>query len=175
MNETTKQKVYWSFFEYENWRLYVAASSKGLCYVGSPNKPLEELKDWVKPRYSSFELIEDHIVLQPYKAELIEYFKGKRESFSFPIDVKGTFFQQEIWKALNQIPYGETYTYSQIAELIQKPTAVRAVGAAIGSNPVLICIPCHRVVGKNGKLVGYRGGLEMKNDLLQLEKDVIAR
>lgn len=170
MNDTTKQKIYWSLIEYENWKSYIAASSKGLCYVGTPNNPLEELKTWVKSRYSSSELIEDHLELQPYKKELVEYLKGKRDSFSFAIEVKGTFFQQEIWKALNQIPYGETCTYSQIAELIQKPTAVRAVGAAIGSNPVLICIPCHRVIGKNGKLVGYRGGLEMKNHLLQLEK-----
>jgi methylated-DNA-[protein]-cysteine S-methyltransferase len=170
MNDTTKEKVYWSLIEYGNWKGYMAASTKGLCYVGTPNNPLEELKTWVKSRYSSCELIEDHIVLQSYKKELVEYLKGKRDSFSFPIDIKGTFFQQEIWTALNQIPYGETCTYSEIAELIQKPTAVRAVGAAIGSNPVLICIPCHRVIGKNGKLVGYRGGLEMKHHLLQLEK-----
>jgi len=75
-----------------------------------------------------------------------------------------------VWKALNEIPYGQTKTYSDIAHSINKPAAVRAVGAAIGANPILLAVPCHRIVGKNGTLTGYRGGLEMKKKLLELEK-----
>lgn len=165
-----KQMIYWSFFEYENWQFYGAATSKGLCYVSSPNSSIEELKDWVKRRFSYFKLIEDNTVLLPFKEEFIEYLQGKRKSFTFPIDVQGTPFQQEIWKALKQIPYGETYTYSQIAEKIYKPSAVRAVGNAIGANPVLIFVPCHRVIGKNGTLTGYRGGLEMKKTFITSRK-----
>jgi methylated-DNA-[protein]-cysteine S-methyltransferase len=169
MNDIQKQIIYWSLFEYENWQFYMAATSKGLSYVGSPNSPLEVLKDWAKRRFSYFGLTEDHSVLRPYKTELMEYFQGKRKSFTFPVDVQGTSFQQEIWQTLNQIPYGETYTYSQIAEMIHKPSAARAAGTAIGANPILIAIPCHRVIGKSGKLTGYRGGLQMKMHLLQFE------
>ncbi|WP_281261191.1 methylated-DNA--[protein]-cysteine S-methyltransferase [Desmospora activa] len=169
MNDTHKQPIYWSLFEYDNWKLYMAATSRGLCYVGSPNKPFAELTDWVNNRFPQFELVRNDERLQPYQMELAEYFQGKRQSFSFPVDIQGTSFQQAIWNALNQIPYGKTVTYSQIAELIEKPQAVRAVGAAIGANPVLISVPCHRVIGKNGTLTGYRGGLEMKKHLLRLE------
>jgi methylated-DNA-[protein]-cysteine S-methyltransferase len=170
MKNVHKPIIYWSTLKYENWLFYLAATPKGLCYVGSPNGPFNGMKDWAKRRFPDFELREDHIVLNPYKEELFEYLKGKRKSFTFSVDAKGTSFQQEIWNALNQIPYGETYTYSQIAEMIQRPAAVRAVGTAIGANPVLISVPCHRVIGKNGTLTGYRGGLEMKEQLLRLEK-----
>ena len=166
MNKT----ISWSFFEHENWKFYVAATSKGLCYVGSPNSSFNELRDWASHHFLHAELVEDTTLLQNYKTELREYFQGKREIFTFPVDVHGTEFQQQIWNALNQIPYGETCTYSQIAEMIHRPSAIRAVGTAIGANPVLITIPCHRVIGKNGALTGYRGGLDVKKELLRLEK-----
>ena len=171
MNDIRKQAVFWSSFVYEKWKFYLAATPNGLCYVGSPNKSFEEVNEWAKRRFSKLELIENDRALQPYIEELLEYFEGKRASFTFPLDIQGTSFQQEIWNALNEIPYGETFTYSQIAEMIRKPSAVRAVGTAIGANPILISVPCHRVIGKNGKLTGYRGGLEMKKHLLSLEKE----
>ena len=87
-----------------------------------------------------------------------------------PIDLHGTPFQQIVWKALQEIPYGQTVSYSDIAERIEKPNAVRAVGTAIGANPVLIIVPCHRVIAKSGKLGGFRAGLEMKEQLLELER-----
>ncbi|MBM7583495.1 methylated-DNA-[protein]-cysteine S-methyltransferase [Bacillus pakistanensis] len=168
--KNSRQMINWSTLTHDNWLFYLAATPKGLCYVGSPNGSFTEMKDWVTRRIPEFELKEDDQVLNPYKVELLEYFNGKRESFTYSIDAQGTSFQQEIWNALKRIPYGETYTYSQIAEWIQKPTAVRAVGTAIGANPVLISVPCHRVIGKNGTLTGYRGGLDMKKYLLHLEK-----
>jgi len=102
--------------------------------------------------------------------ELEEYFTGKRKSFDVPVKPNGTFFQQSVWKALQAIPYGETRSYKQIAEMIGKPTACRAVGMANNRNPIPIVIPCHRVVGTNGDLTGYAGGLDVKRKLLEIEK-----
>jgi methylated-DNA-[protein]-cysteine S-methyltransferase len=154
---------------YEGWKLYIAATSIGLCYVGSQNKPFEELSDWTEKHFPGNQLVQDDEKLEHYVSELIEYFQGKRKSFTVPFDYHGTPFQLAVWNALCEIPYGETKSYSDIATHIQKPAAVRAVGAAIGANPVLISVPCHRVIGKSGKLTGYRGGLEMKTQLLKLE------
>ncbi len=137
----------------------------------SQNKSFEELSDWAKSRFPGSVLVQDDKKLQPYAAELIEYLQGKRRSFTVPFDFHGTAFQIAVWNALCEIPYGQTQSYSDIANYIQKPAAVRAVGAAIGANPVLITVPCHRVIGKNGSLTGYRGGLDMKTQLLHLERE----
>lgn len=102
--------------------------------------------------------------------EFIEYFEGKRKEFSFPYELRGTEFQKKIWQALCDIPYGETRTYKEIAIKVGNPKACRAVGMANNKNPILIAVPCHRVIGTNGKLVGYGSGIEMKKDLLDLEK-----
>lgn len=170
METRTNQKMYWTLFVHEEWSLYMAATSTGLCYVGSHNKPFEELSDWAKNRFPDSVLIQDDEKLQPYVTELTEYFQGERKSFTIPFDFYGTPFQLAVWNALCEIPYGQTQSYSYIANYIQKPAAVRAVGTAIGANPVLITVPCHRVIGKNGSLTGYRGGLNMKTQLLQLEQ-----
>ena len=169
-----KPTLYWTQLVYENWRLYMAATAKGLCYVGSQGKSFEELKEWVQRRYPESQLIQNDEAMQPYVAEFIEFFQGVRKSFTIPQELVGTQFQTEVWKALCQIPYGETWTYSDIANTIQKPAAVRAVGTAIGANPILLTVPCHRVIGKSGKLTGFRGGLDMKETkrkLLKLEQE----
>ncbi|UAL50209.1 MULTISPECIES: methylated-DNA--[protein]-cysteine S-methyltransferase [Metabacillus] len=166
---TEKQIIKWGILEYGQWQLYVATTEKGLCYIGSPGQSFEELKAWMQKRFPYASLIVNEEALMPYINELQEYFEGTRQSFSLRIDVKGTPFQEEIWEALKQIPYGKTCSYSDIASLVQRPAAVRAVGTAIGANPVLITVPCHRVIGKNGAITGYRGGTEMKQYLLQLE------
>ncbi|KAB0624364.1 methylated-DNA--[protein]-cysteine S-methyltransferase [Acinetobacter gandensis] len=117
-------------------------------------------------------LVEDHkhpILLKTAK-QLNEYFAGKRQIFDLPLDFSGTEFQQKVWQALLTIPFGETRSYKQIAEQIGNVKAVRAVGAANGKNPISIIAPCHRVVGANGKLVGFAGGLENKDILLKIEK-----
>ncbi|TDL63000.1 methylated-DNA--[protein]-cysteine S-methyltransferase [Rhodococcus qingshengii] len=166
-----KLTLYWTQLVYENWKLYMAATSKGLCYVGSQNKPFEELELWVNKHYPGSSLVQDDVVMKPYVAEFKEFLLGERTSFTISQELKGTDFQTEVWNALCQIPYGETWTYSDIANAIQRPTAVRAVGTAIGANPVLLTVPCHRVIGKNGKLTGFRGGLDMKEQLLKIEKE----
>lgn len=103
-------------------------------------------------------------------SQLREYLDGKRKHFDLPIKMQGTDFQCRVWKALCEVPYGETRTYKQIAEMIGNPKAVRAVGMANNRNPIAIIVPCHRVIGSNGKLVGYAGGLDIKQTLLDIEK-----
>ncbi|MFW2013432.1 methylated-DNA--[protein]-cysteine S-methyltransferase [Acinetobacter bereziniae] len=118
------------------------------------------------------QLIENknHPVLLETQQQLNEYFQGHRTQFDLALDFAGTEFQQKVWQALLTIPFGETRSYKQIAEQIGNVKAVRAVGAANGKNPISIIAPCHRVVGANGKLVGFAGGLENKDVLLKLEK-----
>lgn len=101
--------------------------------------------------------------------QLDEYFAGERVAFDLPLQPAGTEFQNTVWKALTKIPYGETWSYGQLASHIGRPKASRAVGAANGLNPIPIIIPCHRVIGSNGKLTGFGGGLETKEFLLNLE------
>lgn len=103
--------------------------------------------------------------------ELAEYFAGERRVFDIPLDLLGTPFQQKVWRALLEIPYGETWSYGQEAHHISHPTASRAVAAANGQNKVSIVVPCHRVIGSNGQLTGYGGGLPRKQFLLALEKE----
>jgi methylated-DNA-[protein]-cysteine S-methyltransferase len=102
--------------------------------------------------------------------QLQEYFNGKRKEFQLPLAPEGTAFQQAVWKALLDIPYGQTRSYGQIAQNIGNPRASRAVGMANHNNPIGIIIPCHRVIGANGDLVGYAGGMDIKMQLLDLEK-----
>lgn len=109
------------------------------------------------------------VVTKKCAKELEEYCEGKRKTFTTPFAVSGSTFQQSVWKEMQTIPYGETRTYAEIAKRIQKPKAVRAVGTACGANPIVILIPCHRVVGSHG-LGGYSGGLEKKKKLLKIER-----
>ena len=117
------------------------------------------------------ELIEqvNHPILLETQKQLNEYFAGKRQQFDLPLDFEGTEFQQKVWQALLTIPFGQTRSYRDIAEQVGNVKAVRAVGAANGKNPISIIAPCHRVVGANGKLVGFAGGLDNKDILLKLE------
>lgn len=112
---------------------------------------------------------ETRLIQQAFE-QLQEYLEGKRQTFCFPINPKGTPFQEQVWNALRNIPYGETRSYKQIAEVIGNPKAVRAVGMANNRNPLLIVNPCHRVIGADGRLVGYAAGLSLKEFLLELER-----
>jgi methylated-DNA-[protein]-cysteine S-methyltransferase len=114
---------------------------------------------------------EEQPVVRETLRQLTEYFAGDRMEFDLPLAPAGTEFQRAVWNALVKIPYGETCSYSDLARAIGRPAAVRAVGAANGSNPIAIIVPCHRVIGSSGKLVGYGGGLPMKRMLLDLEAE----
>lgn len=112
---------------------------------------------------------EETPLLRAAREELLAYFAGERRDFDLPLDPAGTDFQRAVWEALRAIPYGGTRTYGEIAAAVGRPKAVRAVGQANHVNPLPIFIPCHRVVGKNGALTGYAGGLDLKRALLALE------
>ncbi|GGS26569.1 MULTISPECIES: methylated-DNA--[protein]-cysteine S-methyltransferase [Actinokineospora] len=111
----------------------------------------------------------DDTILPEVKAQLDAYFAGELTDFDVPLNLHGTPFQQEVWRALCEIPYGETITYGELALRVSRPTASRAVGAANGRNPVSVIVPCHRVVGSTGDLTGYGGGVERKRFLLDFE------
>lgn len=102
--------------------------------------------------------------------QITEYLEGRRRVFTFPYELRGTEFQKKVWRELCKIPYGEIRTYGEIAAAVGNPKAARAVGMANNKNPIFIAVPCHRVIGADGKLVGYAGGLDMKRDLLRLER-----
>ena len=112
----------------------------------------------------------DDDTLPQLDAQLGEYFARERTSFDLPLAPTGTDFQQRVWAALRTIPYGETWSYGRLAEAVGQPGAARAVGLANGRNPISIVVPCHRVVGSSGKLIGYAGGVERKAFLLDLER-----
>ena len=109
-------------------------------------------------------------VLKDVRKELDQYFAGRLKQFSTPVAFNGTQFQNAVWQELQRIPYGETLSYLDLAKRIKKPAAVRAVGMANGANPIAIIVPCHRVIGSNGSLTGFGGGLPTKRALLELEK-----
>jgi len=111
----------------------------------------------------------DHPMLDVVAAQLDQYFAGERRRFDLPLSPEGTAFQRAVWHALAKIPFGETISYAQLAAHIGKPTSVRAVGAANGRNPIPIVLPCHRVIGADGSLTGFGGGLPTKRFLLELE------
>lgn len=110
-----------------------------------------------------------HSMLVRTEKELEEYFAGERDTFTVPLDMRGTHFQKQVWEALLGIPFGETRTYGQLANQLGNPKSTRAVGAANGRNPIAIVVPCHRVIGHSGKLTGFAGGLDAKAHLLKLE------
>lgn len=117
----------------------------------------------------SFCDVESELLIRT-KSEIQEYFAGKRHEFDIPLNPRGTEFQRKVWSALQKIPYAQTCSYSDIAKDIGNPKSCRAVGGANGKNPIMIIIPCHRVIGKGGSLVGFSAGMEIKKYLLALEE-----
>ncbi|EIU5788818.1 methylated-DNA--[protein]-cysteine S-methyltransferase [Listeria monocytogenes] len=149
--------LYYDTLHFSDTVLYFAATENGLVYIGTQSEKIQSAKQNVEKM---------HI----YKEELLAYLNGELTDFTVPLHLTATPLQMEVFQALKTIPYGETRTYTEIAAQINRPKAVRAVGTAIGRNPLLFVIPCHRVIGKNGKLTGYSGGIRMKESLLKLEK-----
>jgi methylated-DNA-[protein]-cysteine S-methyltransferase len=143
-------------------RLFVAASDAGLHAIEFPDNrhPVRRDHDWRAG---------DHALLCAARRQLHEYFDGRRRAFELPLAPRGTEFQRSVWQALARIPYGETVSYAQLATRVGRPSATRAVGAANGRNPLPIVLPCHRVIGANGALTGFGGGLPTKQFLLKLE------
>ncbi len=151
--------------------MFACASNKGLCLLEFTDRRMleTEFKD-LRKRLNAVILPGVNTHLDQTKEQIKEYFEGKRKSFSIPLHTPGTDFQQSVWKVLQDIPYGETRSYLEQAKILGKPKAVRAVGSANSHNRIAIIIPCHRVIGSDGKLVGYGGGLHRKKWLLDLER-----
>lgn len=139
----------------------------GSIYITAEDEFIVEIST-AKPSYS---FKTKTPLLLAAKNQMQEYFANKRTEFDLPLKPKGTEFQQKVWQQLCQIPYGETRSYGQIAAAVGNPKASRAVGMANHNNPIMIVIPCHRVIGANGSLTGYAGGLNIKQALINLEKD----
>ncbi len=153
---------YYSIIPSELGEITIQASDKGVTGIWFETYT-------TKPDELGIRKDEHHVLVEATK-QLKAYFAKERQDFDLPLDLNGTEFQNQVWQALTLIPYGETWTYKQLAELINRPHAVRAVGTANGKNPISIVVPCHRVIGANGKLTGYAGGVERKEVLLNLEK-----
>ena len=164
--------LYWSSVSSPQGTCVILGTEDGIYWLGTPGAPLNTGLNWVRRKIDFTSLIEDASVepLSQAVEQLGRYFAGERVQFTCPLDLRGTPFQLKVWNALTRIPYGETRSYAEIAREIGHPSAVRAVGAANGANPVAIIVPCHRVIGSNGALTGYGGGLPTKAWLLALER-----
>lgn len=149
--------------------LWLLSTPTGLCRVGLPGEDREALEAWLTRYFGSEKPEENPEALLPAVTQLREYFSRLRRRFDLPLDLRGTAFQRRVWEELLSVPYGQTVSYSELARRIGKPEATRAVGQAVGANPVPIIVPCHRVIGTDGSLVGYGGGPEVKAALLRLE------
>lgn len=154
--------------------LTLVMTERGLCGVHFGDVELTVtdpyMHTWMRRYFATDKFIRDDRMARPYVEQLAQYFARQRESFDLPLVIQGTPFQQKVWTALQNIPYGETRSYKDIAEMIGSPKAVRAVGGANNKNPISIIIPCHRVIGHKGDLTGYGGGLDKKVLLLDLER-----
>jgi len=156
-------KYYYSVMKSPVGDITLIADDENLCSIYWPNQEPD------KKKFSDLERKDNSKVLRTAVKQLNQYFKGNRSVFDLPIQMDGTDFQRNVWHALSSIKFGETVSYRDIANKVGNPKAVRAVGAAIGKNPISIIIPCHRVIGPNGKLTGFAGGLDTKEFLLDLE------
>ncbi|MBN3854398.1 bifunctional DNA-binding transcriptional regulator/O6-methylguanine-DNA methyltransferase Ada [Paraburkholderia sp. Ac-20340] len=149
-------------------RVLIAATDKGICRIAFGDSA-KTLVDTLRADFANARCIEDTEALAPFLAHIDAYLHGRSERIELPLDIAATAFQQRVWDALQRIPYGETRSYTQIAEIVGSPRAVRAVATACASNPVALAIPCHRVVQKGGALAGYRWGLARKAALVDAE------
>ena len=154
--------LYYGDFNFGKDKYVLARSLKGLSFVGNNFSQLDDF-------FPNVKFIKDSGSLESYWRQINEYLLEERQEFTLKLDISGTKFQESVWEQLKKIPYGQTTSYTEIAQAIGNPKAVRAVGSAVGKNPVLIVIPCHRVINKNQQLGNYRGGLAMKQELLTLE------
>lgn len=169
---TTNNEIYYYTLVIgeEAWTLI--ASEQGLCRLLYPNDRLEDALPWLERHWPGRRLTTNRERFEEWGAlrSLGRYFAGEPVDFrDIPLDLRGTAFQRSVWSALAEIPHGETRSYRELAEAIGNPGAVRAVGTANGRNPIPVVVPCHRVIGRDGTLTGYRGGLSMKQRLLELE------
>ena len=159
------EKLYASAIHWEGWTFHVLSSAAGLRLVDLHGTPFTTLGERLGAR-----VVPDDEPNAPVLAEVREYLRGTRRTFDLPLDLRGTSFQLSVWHAVAGIPYGAVLTYGELAREVGHASATRAVGQAVGANPAALVVPCHRVIGASGSLVGYAGGLPLKERLLALER-----
>jgi O-6-methylguanine DNA methyltransferase len=150
--------------------LRLASTETGLAFLELPHANGSGFAGWVRRRAPGARVREGFAPNRRAAKQILEYLDGKRRAFDLELDPRGTDFQLAVWRALCDIPYGETISYAELARRVGKPAAVRAVGSANGANPLAFVVPCHRVVASGGGLGGYGGGLELKQRLLAMER-----
>lgn len=163
MGHATSADLFYKLMHSPVGKIQLIASTTGLVAI------LWEAEDFSRVKLDTPLEDKQHPILLETEDQLKAYFTGKRKSFDIPLDLRGTAFQQQVWQALLTIPFGVTKSYGVIAQQIGDPKTVRAVGGALNKNPVSIIVPCHRVIGASGKLVGFAGGLANKSYLLNIE------
>ena len=164
------ETLYTSRFSTPLGPLRIASSDKGLAYVELPNESGRGFGGWLKTHAPEAKVVDRRTPNDPIIDQLMEYAEGTRRTFEIDLDLRATPFQKAVYKHVAKIGYGETLSYSDIAEAMGNPKAVRAVGAANGANPIPLVIPCHRVIARGGALQGYAGGLDLKARLLAMEQ-----
>lgn len=165
-----KELVTWAATKSHIGTIRVAATQRGVCKIALGKETAVDFFGWLERHVGHAPRQSDRSGIVGLALDQIAEYLGRyRREFDLPLDVHGTDFQRHMWAAVAAIPYGETRTYADIAQLIGKPKAVRAVGAANGANPLPLVVPCHRVIGSDGSLTGYGGGLDVKRKLLDME------
>ncbi len=164
----TSSKVYCASFEAPIGVIYIASTDKGLCKIALPKDGKSSFFSWIKENFAPDGIVDDRKKNSNAIRQLNEYFIGKRTKFDLDVDLIGTDFQHRVWAELTKTPYGTVITYKQIGRRLHTK-GFRAIGTGVAKNPVPIVIPCHRVVGSDSKLVGYPGGIKLKEYLLRLE------
>jgi methylated-DNA-[protein]-cysteine S-methyltransferase len=155
--------------------LLLVSSEKGLVRIALPSESGGDRMNHITAEYPDACFIEDAGKNQEAVRQIEEYFSGTRKSFTLPLDLRGTDFQKKVWKAMLKVPFGRKRSYGQIARDIGNPKACRAVGGSCGKNTIAIVIPCHRIIGSDGSMTGFGGGISLKERLLDLEKKTVNR
>jgi O-6-methylguanine DNA methyltransferase len=150
-------------------QLTVVKSTKGVCYIGLPGTLLAEVEEWARKHFPGEILKPASTPFEVERQQLVEYAKGQRKQFNFPLDHRNSPGALKFLEEVHKIPFGETTTYGDIALRTGRPKAARAVGRAMATNPLPLVLPCHRIVGSDGSLTGYGGGIPLKKQLLQME------
>jgi O-6-methylguanine DNA methyltransferase len=167
-----RERIFTSEFESPIGRLRVASTESGVAFLGFPRASGRGFTGWLARTLPGAQREEAFAPNREAVRQVLEYLDGKRTRFELALDLRGTPFQRSVWAQLSAIPYGETRSYVEVARAIGRPAAVRAVGAANGSNPVPLVVPCHRVIAADGGLGGFGGGLELKRRLLAMERSI---
>lgn len=167
------ERVYCTSFDSRIGHIYVASTEKGVCKVSVPRETRKDFFRWLENQFDLDAVVDNKSRNKEVIDQLNRYFNGKLAKFTCSIDLVGTPFQVRVWKELMRISYGTTLTYGQLAKRVGVPKGFQAIGRAVGANPIPIIVPCHRVVGSGGSLVGYSAGVKTKEFLLRLEGALI--